>query len=65
MSGCFSLTGLPDKLVPANARGQAFGLLEQIGRFGLKPKFKNIGLLETTPLEHGALLSVRGRRERN
>jgi hypothetical protein len=36
----FGLAGLSDKLVTSNAGRQAFGLLPQIGRLDLKPKFQ-------------------------
>lgn len=42
----------------------SLSLLAQATGFRTKTFFEGFDLLETTPLSHGALLSMRGRRER-
>ena len=50
-------------MVRAAGRGSSLGA--RAGDELREAVLKGCGLLETSPLLHGALLSVRGRRERN
>jgi hypothetical protein len=53
-----------NKLIALNPRRSASGFLPQTLCLFRKAPVERFDLFETTPLLHGALLSVRGRRDR-
>ena len=54
------LAGLAQDIVPGRSRFHRVGFLMQPDGFGRKVIFKTVGLFETSPPDHGALLSVEG-----
>jgi hypothetical protein len=61
MDGDIGLTGFSDQSVTLGTRPECVGLLTHFSSPRREAILKGDLLLETTPLEHGALLSVKGR----
>jgi hypothetical protein len=59
MKGDFILPGLAQQAVAFDAWREGLGLFPQPFRFVGKTLYECFELLETPPLEHGALLSIR------
>lgn len=59
------LAGLPQGIFPGRPRLHDLGFLAQSDGFGREAIFQKVGLFETSPLDHGTLISMGGRRERN
>lgn len=63
---CLALTRFPQGVLPGLALFHRPCLVAKLNSLCRETVFKNVGLFDTKPpLDHGTLLSVRGRRERN